>query len=96
MTYRPRPIPTSRVELDSDLHELVERLAESNHDHWARQRIGEGWNWGPERDDHAKTHPDLVPYDQLSESEKEYDRTSVVETLKAIIAAGYEIRPREV
>ena len=96
MTYIPRPISTSGVELDPDLDELVERLAESNHDHWARQRIGEGWSYGPERDDRAKTHPGLVPYDQLSESEKDYDRITVVETLKAIIAEGYVIRRREV
>ncbi len=95
MTYRPTPIPTSEIELDSGLHELVERLAESNHDHWARQRMDQGWIYGPERDDQKKTHPDLLPYDQLSESEKGYDRTSVVETLKAIIASGYEIRRRD-
>lgn len=95
MTYRPTPIPTAEIELDSGLHELVERLAESNHDHWARQRMDQGWIYGPQRDDQKKTHPDLLPYHQLSESEKGYDRTSVIETLKAIIAAGYEIRRRD-
>lgn len=91
--YEPKPIETSRVRLEPELQELVERLAESNHDHWARQRLGEGWTYGPERDDNKKTHPDLVPYANLSEAEKDYDRTSVVETLKAIFALGYEIRP---
>ena len=74
MTYRPGPIETTEVTLSPDLHELVERLAESNHDHWAQQRIREGWSYGSERDDERKTHPDLLPYDELSESEKEYDR----------------------
>ena len=95
MIYKPTPIPTAEIELDSGLQELVERLAESNHDHWARQRMDQGWIYGPERDDQKMTHPDLLPYDQLSESEKGYDRTSVIETLKAIIAAGYEIRRRD-
>ena len=40
-----------------------------------------------------KTHPDLVPYRELSEGEKRYDRTSSSETLKAILALGYEIGP---
>lgn len=93
MTYEPRPIPTAGVELGADLEELVEKLAESNHDHWSRQRIDEGWTYGEERDDGRKTHPDLVPYAELPESEKEYDRTSVFETLKAIVRLGYEIRP---
>ena len=52
----------------------------------------EGWRHGPRRDDTAKQHPDLVPYQQLTESEKEYDRNTVIEALKAIIALGYEIR----
>jgi hypothetical protein len=91
MTYSPHPIDASGIKLSPELDKLVERLAASNHDHWAIQRIAEGWRYGPERDDKAKTHPDLVPYEKLPESEKEYDRKSVVETLKAIIALGYDI-----
>lgn len=91
MTYQPKPIDTSKLTLPSGLTELVERLAENNHDNWARQRIAEGWTYGPRRDDKAKTHPDLVPYSELPDSEKEYDRNSVMETLKAIIALGYRI-----
>ena len=91
MTYSPDPIDTSGVVLSPKLSELVERLAANNHDHWALQRIAEGWRFGPDRNDKAKTHPDLVAYDELSDSEKEYDRRSVVETLKAIITLGYRI-----
>lgn len=91
MTYSPDPIDTSCVELSSKLSELVERLAANNHDHWALQRIAEGWRFGPERNDKAKTHPDLVPYNELLDSEKEYDRRTVVETLKALIALGFKV-----
>ncbi len=91
MTYNPDTIDTSGVELNPRLSELIERLAANNHDHWALQRIAEGWRFGPERNDKAKTHPDLVPYEELQDSEKEYDRRSVVETLKAIIALGYRV-----
>ncbi len=92
--YKPAPIETSEVELDSELDELIEQLAESNHDHWASQRLKEGWRHGSSRSDPEKTHPGLVRYEDLAESEKEYDRTSVVETLKAIIALGYEVKRR--
>ena len=78
--YIPAPISTEGVTLPMDLDALVEKLAENNHDHWARQRIEDGWTYGPRRDDVLKTHPDLVPYRNVPESEKEYDRTSVVET----------------
>jgi hypothetical protein len=91
MTYSPDPIDTSGVELSPRLNELIERLAANNHDHWALQRIAEGWRFGPDRNDKAKTHPDLVPYEELQDSEKEYDRRSVVETIKAIIAIGYRV-----
>jgi hypothetical protein len=90
-TYEPHPIDTSGIRLPDELLALTEELARSTHDHWARQRIGEGWTWGPARDDAAKRHPDLVPYAELSEAEKQYDRTTAMETLKAIIALGYRI-----
>ena len=92
--YTPQTIDTSHIRLSSDLEELVEKLAENSHDHWAQKRIDEGWRYGEKRDDGAKQHPDLVPYGQLPESEKEYDRKTVVEALKAIVALGYEIRKR--
>ncbi|MEN8131732.1 MAG: RyR domain-containing protein [Pseudomonadota bacterium] len=90
-TYEPKPIDTSSIEPSEDLLRLTEQLAENAHDHWAKLRMEEGWRWGTNRDDTAKEHPDLVPYGQLSESEKEYDRRSAMETLKAIIALGYRI-----
>lgn len=93
-TYTPEPIDASGIELSSDLEELVDKLAQNNHDHWARKRIDEGWRHGRMRNDVLKEHPDLVPYRQLPESEKEYDRKTVVEALKAIVVLGYEIRKR--
>ena len=91
--YTPKPISTEEVTLSPELGALVEQLAENNHDHWARQRIEAGWTYGPQRDDARKTHPDLVPYKDVPEGEKEYDRTSVVETLKVILKLGYQIAP---
>ena len=91
-TYIPKTIDTSNVSLSVDLQELVEKLAQNNHDHWAQKRMDEGWTYGIRRDDSNKQHPDLVPYSHLSESEREYDRKTVVEVLKAIVALGYEVR----
>lgn len=53
--------------------------------------MAEQWTYGPNRDEGAKKHPDLGPYAQLSESEKEYDRKTAMETLKAILVMGYSI-----
>lgn len=89
--YQPQPIDTGTVQLPERLEPLIEQLAEHNHAVWSQGRIRDGWRWGPRRDDDAKAHPCLVPYDQLPESEKQYDRSTVVETLKAIVALGFRI-----
>ncbi len=89
--YEPKPIDTSKVKLTEDILDLTERLAENTHAVWARQRLADGWRYGPRRDDVRKEHPSLVRYAELSESEKEYDRQTAMETLKAIIALGYQL-----
>jgi ryanodine receptor 2 len=91
MTYEPRPIDTESVSLPDDLLLLTEKLAENAHDHWALERLGDGWTFGAERNDSQKKHPCLIPYAQLPDSEKKYDRKAAMETLKAIIALGYRI-----
>jgi hypothetical protein len=91
LKYEPRPIDTSRVELPSEIVELTERLSENAHELWARQRLSDGWRYGSRRDDRKKEHPCLVPYRELPESEKQYDRIAAIETLKTIIALGYRI-----
>ncbi len=89
--YKPSPIDTSKVELPKELLELTEKIAENVHEIWALGRISEGWNYGESRNDENKTTPCLVPYSELPESEKEYDRNTALETLKSIIALGYKI-----
>ena len=91
MDYQPRPITTEGVDLPSELLQLTERLAENAHALWAAQRIKDGWTFGPQRDDAKKLHPCLIPYDQLPDSEKEYDRQTALGTLKAVLALGYTI-----
>ncbi|HOG45695.1 MAG TPA: RyR domain-containing protein [Anaerolineae bacterium] len=91
MPYQPQPIDTSHIELGDDIRALAERLAENAHEQWSRQRLADGWRYGPHRDDARKETPNLVPYSELPEFEKEYDRILVAETLKAIIALGFRI-----
>lgn len=90
-TYTPKPVDTSQVELSEDLLELAERMAENVHDVWAKTRMEQGWTYGAERNDAEKQHPCLVPYDELPEEEKVYDRNTSIETLKFIINAGFRI-----
>ena len=89
--YKPKPKDTSDVLLPPKILALAEKLAENAHDVWAKQRMDQGWTYGPERDDRLKRHPCLIPYQELPESEKEYDRKTSMETLKLILSEGYKI-----
>ncbi|HYC59201.1 MAG TPA: RyR domain-containing protein [Thermoanaerobaculia bacterium] len=92
MAYTPAPMDTSHVVLPPAIDALTEELAKNAHELWAAQRIAAGWSYGPKRDDSAKHHPCLVPYEELPDAEREYDRQNAMGTLKAIIALGFEIR----
>lgn len=86
-------IDTTKVALPAEIEAMTETLAAQVHGVWAKQRLAEGWSWGPMRDDAKKLHPDLVPYEQLPESEKEYDRATMRQTLRSILALGYRLTP---
>ena len=89
--YIPKPVDVSDIELSEELIDLTEKIAENVHDVWSEGRIAQGWTYGKERSDALKQSPCLIPYSELPESEKEYDRRTALNTLKLIIALGYRI-----
>jgi len=89
--YVPAPRDTSAVRLDGEMSALTEDLAKNTHEVWAAQRVAEGWRYGPGRDEGRREHPGLVPYEDLPDSEKQYDRSTALETLRLILALGYRI-----
>ena len=89
--YTPQPIDTSDVELPKELETLVEQMSKNVHEVWAETRIKQGWTYGLERNDELKTHPCLIPYEELPEEEKEYDRNTSIGTLKLIMKLGFDI-----
>lgn len=93
--YTPKPADTSDVQLSEELLKLTEKLAENTHDVWAAGRIAQGWTYGEERNDALRQTPCLVAYDELPESEKEYDRNTALQTLKLIVKLGYKIEKKK-
>lgn len=89
--YKPQPIDTNDVKLPNELEELVEQMSKNVHEVWAETRIKQGWTYGDQRNDELKTHPCLVPYEDLPEEEKEYDRNTSIGTLKLIMKLGFKI-----
>ncbi len=96
MKYKPSPIDISDIDLSLDLVELTEMLSENTHKVWADARIKNGWTYGPQRNDNLKETPFLVPYDDLPDSEKEYDRILTVNIFKVIKKLGFDIKKKPV
>lgn len=93
--YRPKPVDTSKIVL-GHLEHLGDVLARNCHDMWALERLKQGWQYGKERDDANKRHPNLVPYKLLSVEEQAFDYRSSIETIKTIIFMNYAIsRPSQ-
>ena len=89
--YTPQPIKVDDIDLDPSLNDLEEILAENNHELWAFDRKKEGWSYGPKRNDDKKENPDMRPYSDLVDSEKQYDRNMAINTLKLVQKMGYKI-----
>ena len=90
-SYIPAPIDTTDVVLPEELTPLIEQIARNVHEVWAQGRLSQGWTLGPERSDALKTHPCLLPYEELSEEEKDYDRHTALGTLRLIEKLGFDI-----
>ena len=91
MNYHPHPVPTEDIELSPELLQLTEQIAANVHEVWAAGRLTEGWQYGKTRNDILKHHPGLVPYEELPDSEREYDRKTAMETLKLIQKLGFKL-----
>lgn len=93
--YDPHPLNLDDVQIESELMELREAIAENAHEVWAKTRKDEGWSYGPVRDDIQKKNPDMLPYNLLPESEKEYDRLMAMNTIKLVKKLGWELKKRK-
>jgi voltage-gated potassium channel Kch len=78
---------TMRIHFNS---EELELMAAAEHERWLHERDEAGWTRGP-RDDSARRHPSLVPWEALAESEREKDR-EIVRALPGLLeSVGYTV-----
>ena len=89
--YVPQPMDTSDVQLPEELNGLIEQMSKNVHEVWAKNRMEQGWTYGEKRSDDLKQHPCLIPYEDLPEEEKDYDRNTAQGTLKLIVKLGFKI-----
>ena len=90
-TYQPKLLDLRHTPLPEDCAELLEAMAENVHDMWALERQSEGWTYGPQRDDEKLLSPDMVPYGELPDSERQYDRKVASDTLRLLTVLGYKV-----
>ncbi len=69
----------------------IETLAQAEHDRWCADKQRQGWRYGPQRDDAARIHPDLVPWATLSAEAKDKDRAPVRQIPTLLAQAGFQI-----
>jgi len=93
--YLPQPIDTSSVHVPEELNELAEKLARNTHEVWARARMAQGWTYGEIRNDRLKQHPDLIPFEELTEEEADYDRSTSIQVIKLILSLGFRIEKND-
>ena len=62
----------------------------AQHDAWVASKLRDGWRWGPSKDVAQKTHPSLVPFDELPQDEKNKDTIliAIVQTLSTVLAVS--------
>jgi hypothetical protein len=73
--------------------ELLEKLSAAAHDIFCETKIADGFTYGPEKSQEKKTHPLLIPYDDLPEWGKEANRVNVRTIPQKLAAAGYIMIP---
>lgn len=81
--------PDARVTAFSP--EEIESLAYLEHRRWWQERLHDGWIAGFPRDDEHRIHPDLIPYDELSEQSREYDRVAARGIIGILEQLGFAV-----
>jgi len=67
----------------------IEKLAKMEHERWMHEKLDNGWQFAKKTDRATKLHKSLIPWDKLSEDEKEKDRVLVKGIPKILAKAGY-------
>lgn len=89
--YKPHPVNLEDIHLDDNIMQLQDVFAENIHEVWAKERKEEGWMYGLVFNAHEKTDPNLLPFDLLTQQEKEHCRILALESIKLLEKLGWQL-----
>ena len=69
----------------------IEKLAKMEHERWMQEKLSNGWQYSKKTNRSKKLHKSLIPWEKLSEDEKEKDRSLVKGIPRILSEAGYSI-----
>ena len=95
MKYQPRPLDTSDIVLPDAVGEVADLLSKNVHEVWAAQKVSDGFSYGERDDKTLKTHHNLVPYEDLSQEDRQYDRNTALETVRVLLKLGFVIQKKD-
>lgn len=75
---------------EGDPADQVTLMARMEHESWCQQKREEGWRWGAEKDARKKTHPALLPWEELPEDEREKNREFIRGLPRLLALAGFQ------
>lgn len=86
-----RPILPGAADTIAELYgPILEQLSQLEHQRWMRDKLSNGWSLG-KLDPELRHHPDIIPYEELDESVKDYIRVSVRNIPDYLKEIGYEL-----
>ena len=83
-------IEIKQTKEDMEEKKLIELLSEKVHNAWMKEKEAQGFSYGKDYDKEKKKHPDMLPYNELKEEVKEYDRA----TVRAVLQAQKELQSK--
>lgn len=93
--YNPQPLDVSSVNINPELMELIDLIAENAHDIWAMDKFKDGFRYAPADKDGKEKDGSfnhyLLPYEMLSKEDKEPDRKMALQTIRLVKRLGYRL-----
>ena len=84
-----------RITLDAAKHlALCDAMAKQKHEDWMRERTGAGWRYGTCFNSEEKTHPLILPWDQLPDRYREPDMEWPQKLITLLNDQGYAVIDR--